>query len=508
LGVRIGLSLGVILLLLGLLEFAARLVMPSLAPVYVRDGFYDNPLPLVTSTAGPPIDLAGLPSGQRLPEAKRTGETRIFMMGESSVAGSPLGIDVSPPAMLKDLLSERLPGRDLTVVNMGRPASICANVYYYLLFLRRFAPDFVVFFMGVNDSEHMPGEQCLPGSHPGAYGLWRSLVERSWLLWLTRVYGPQFVWKATGKSDWYPARDCPEPTFSLWTDLLVGAAIDAGARVVIATPVVSAVARVEPVFRGVEHDDRPLDDDYRELLACALTDGCDFPGRVRATLGATTLPPCDPEDPAPSAPCAEVGASARDMLALHRRDLDRLASAWEGTAQRLGAEYIPFHRRLEEASPGTILASAFFMDRQHLTPTGYYYLARLVSERIAALLTGGPERAVSVPLDADVKSYVRGSASSGVEVELEQLVRTWFLTGLPGLRFTAENFVGDECSSPRVCDEGELARVALGWLRIKAGLEPGLPPELAARAASFTPRAALDALRRAKFAPSTEKARN
>ena len=112
---KVALAASSLALTLLVLELVARLTMPGHAPVLLRDGIYLNALPLATGVA--PSSLAELPEGDPLPEDKRPGELRIFVFGESSVEGVPLGARASAPTMFHDLLVDVYPDRDITVVD-------------------------------------------------------------------------------------------------------------------------------------------------------------------------------------------------------------------------------------------------------------------------------------------------------------------------------------------------------------------------------------------------------
>jgi len=125
------------------LEGLARVIAGSPAPWRVREGVYHHSLPVLFS--GPsPVEI---PSPQEpvsfLPEKKKPEELRVMVFGESSVQGAPWDLDVSAPAMLYDLLAERLPARTVKVVNMGRGAAMTLDSFYYLLAMRRFSPDII-----------------------------------------------------------------------------------------------------------------------------------------------------------------------------------------------------------------------------------------------------------------------------------------------------------------------------------------------------------------------------
>ncbi len=496
-----------------ILEVAARLYMPSLSPVLVRDGYYQNPLPLFTGTGGPPIALRDLPRGESLAERKEPGEIRVVVLGESSVEGSPFDTHVSMPAMLYDELRAALPGRDLTVVNMGRSSSVSANVFYYLRYLERYSPDFVVFYMGMNDHDDMAGEQCAPLSHPGWHAAWRAGVSRSWALWLTRTFGVRGLWWAAKREDWYSG-ECPGRSFHLWTDILLEQARGMGAEVIVATPVISAATVLEPqqnLERGAD-EFPPITPQYAETLACALDDACDFSAHLATVLqlppeqwegvGCTRRPdssdgPREPGDA--TSVCEPSGPSPHaSLMAAHDDAIDYRADAWRASAETYGADLVEFHRALRETSPHGLLAEDYFADRQHLLPLGYLFLARLVSSRVEARLTGGSLHPVGRPADSDVRPYLDRTENSGVEVAFEQLVRGWYITGVPLFPYVIDAFPAEEACAerpPPFCQQLESARVALGWLRSRVGLDPELPEDLAGRLDDFALREELDAMR-------------
>ncbi len=474
--VKLAMAATSLLLLLVVLEIAARLMMPNLAPVRIRDGYYGNPLPLITGS-GPPLSLKYLPEGARLPEQKAEGEMRVFVYGESSVAGSPFDANVSVCAMLHDELREAFPGRKVSVVNMGRPGSICTNVYYYLLAARRLSPDWAVFFMGFNDDEREVGEQCAAVTRPRLHAAWRSLAESSWALWLARAFGPQYVWALTAKKDWHPAKDCARGSFGWWTDHLVRTAMEGGAKVVIATPVVSVERKLE-LLREDRGAGRPgaMSDVYKKLLACRLDESCDHKALFAATLAA-------PEG------SRSESSNPTTLLEQHYHDVEVRADAWRRASEANGAELIELHRLLAEKTPGGVTGSPHFADWLRLLPHGYLYLARLARERIRAVETGLPERPIEMPTRADVQPYLDASQVSGVKSALDQFFRRDFLTGLPTFEYALETWPPGFCERKRFCSELDLARVALGWLRREAGLPHGLDPELAKRIDTYDPKA-------------------
>ena len=72
---------------------------------------------------------------------------------------------------------------------------------------------------------------------------------------------------------------------------------------------------------------------------------------------------------------------------------------------------------------------------------------------------------------------------------LDQLRRGRYLTAVPGARYAVANFPASQCASkPKgFCAELDTLSLALGWLRVRAGLPHGLPPALAGRLDGFDP---------------------
>lgn len=498
---KAALALGTVCVTVGALELAARLAMPARGPVLLREGYYENPLPLITGPIGD--GSAHVPAGERLPEAKRPGELRVFVLGESSVWGAPLDTAAAMPAMLLDDLRARSPGRAITVVNMGRPGSISANVYYYLLFIRRYSPDVVVFYMGMNDSDSLGGEQCLLAARPALHAAWRPLVERSWLLWTLRTFGPTAVWSFTRRWTYeLEERDCAVPPFPRWTRLLVETARRSGAKVVIATPVQNVAEEIGPQDQdpsaGIP-EPSSMSPGFRKLIACELTEGCDFSAALEAAFiarhaarkaGRTDDPKRkELEDRFLAGMTAErrERAMAGRYISFCALEVEDKARAWREAAAVPGAEVVDFHRILAGLSPRGVLSERWFSDSLRLRPEGYLLLARLIGGRIAFVLDGTPERPVAPPSRADAARYLEETRASGARNVLEQFHYGRYMSLVPGLKIAATAHSPRECARKGFCGEVEWARLSLGWLRREAGLPHGLPPPLAAKLTGFSP---------------------
>ncbi len=480
------LALASFALFLALLELLARLLLPDFGPVLLRQGAYRNPLPLATGATVSTFEV--MPSGETLPIEKGEGEIRVFVLGESSVYGAPLDPRASAPTMLHDLLAEAHPDARVSVVNMGIPGSISANVFYYLVHARRFSPDYVIFYMGMNDEDDMPGEQCMPVRHPRLHRTWRGIVERSRLAWAVRVFGPAMLPSRRGRGgmpDW-SGWDCPEDPFPLWTDILVELSTRMGAEVIVTTPVRSALAKLEPgvmpSFRGPP-DPSTMLPSYRRLLSCRLTEGCDFASAF-AEYVSSQEPVLDSETKrklmAPMfgdrfwfrLPC-------KSLIEMHHWEHKAKAKAWKASAERHGATFIDFQAALRAVSPHNMIALTWFVDEIHLSLEGLSYLARFWAEAVKAHTKGTAPAEPALPAAADVTRYWHDSGTNGARELVHYLRKGWYLTTVPGLERAAAACKEKDCS------DSDLAKLALGWLRSQVGLDPQLPPELAEKLKHF-----------------------
>ena len=294
---------------------------------------------------------------------------------------------------------------------------------------------------------------------------------------------------------------------------------------IIPTPVVSAALDFEANFRGRERsggmDLPPL---YRDAVACALEDDCDLGAHLSDVMasnppwysqdealrrwnpswcgwvsGADERADADAGDARRARFCRAWGdAHEPTAMDIHIESLAYRAAAWKRAADEWDEELIEFHEMLRAASPGGVLAHEFFADRVHLTPHGYLFLARVIASRVAHVLDGGPEPPIAPPEWSEGQPYLDRTMISGVEVAFEQLARGWYLTGLPMAAYAPTAFPPEACARKDFCNEIDHARVAVGWLRHRTGLDHGLPDTLAPRLEGFDPLEVLNELRAAK----------
>jgi hypothetical protein len=451
-----------------LLEGVVRLLGLPRAPVLLREGIYVSQLPMVTGR-----DTVPSVTGSPLPASKRPGELRVFVFGESSVEGGPWAYGASPPSMLHDHLRAILPQRDFTVVNMGRGASTMMDAYYFLVSIEAYAPDYIIFYQGSNDLFHTDRERCAPALHPRAHGAWRWLVERSRLLWAARALGPRAYTKLrpqtsgrTGSSpghafgqDQQPGDLCDVTTgFPAWTDLLVSTAKAMGARVIVTTPVENPLRWPDDNARSLSVQSEP----YQRLLSCALTDDCDIVATWRAVRDTPTF--------------------TWDRLAPRRR-------AWRDTARERGARFVDFAGSMERDAEGG-LRPPIFAEEVHLSLEGNWRLSWLWATELRSLVEGSPSPGLAAPPPAvDERHYLSETAryshqGTGACILLrcaDRYVRLNMRVLAGELLREAVRVDAPAPGAAAPSRAGATAQLLLGKLRRDAGLDPGLPPALAAR---------------------------
>jgi lysophospholipase L1-like esterase len=466
---KLALALLSFLFVAGGLELAARLMTPPhTAPRQMREGYFATVLPLSTGLVNPRFrhDKV-LEERLELPYEKRDGEIRIFVFGESSVAGTPYGVPASAPAMLTDQLRRDHPGKDLVVVNMGVPGSIITNTYYQLVDVARYDPDVLIFYLGINDVSELPGEWCAAAQRPVLHALWRGLVERLMLPWAARVLGPPVLWRTMGRSGGLTRapEKCEMPfeeSFGLWTDIVLKMAAGMADKVVVTTPVRSELYVLEPKNLPESGQDHfaSMEEGYREILACQLSEVCDFEGAFAELVRDAG---------------EQVDKEMAELESYHRK----LHATWKEAADRHGADLVDFRASLAGVSPGGRLIQRHFSDEVHLDLAGYYLLASHWAERLKPFLGESKPGEPALPSAAELAPHRKAISGDPNAMLRSYLRRGWFLTSVPGLRDIAS-----DCSG-RACEHQEEARTALSWLCWKAGVVPAPVGDEMARIESF-----------------------
>ncbi|MFA6317864.1 MAG: SGNH/GDSL hydrolase family protein [Elusimicrobiota bacterium] len=401
-----------------------------------------------------------------LSERKEPGEVRVFVFGESSVAGSPWGPEMSSPAMLMDSLAGKVGRSKLTVVNMGVEASTTMDAYYYLISIRKYEPDFIIFYLGSNNRYDADLEMCLPANLPAVHAGWRFLVERSRLLAFLRIMGPVKLVQGAGWEErlriFGKPRCDPEAGLQAWTDILVETATGMGAAVVATSPALNVLFYFENdnVYPTVDWTHKrfyeSLDPDYRTLLRCFLSPACDDDEGLRAALYSKER-------------LEREGSPDTRALGMGR--------AWARSAARYGADYVDFRRILADISRVGKPASPLIFDEVHLSLEGNWLLAEQWRARIEGRISSSGSSTPPRTSPPDLSESYRRLSYPHERILLEQgvdyLCRKNPLFAYPLLKQAADRF------------GNKSAALLIQWLRYMAGLRPGL---------SARERARLDAL--------------
>jgi lysophospholipase L1-like esterase len=462
---RLGLALGALLVTLMLLEAAARNLAPDPAPRHLRDGIYVNSLPLVTGLS--PLGFPEMVTDVRLPTAKSPGEYRVFVYGESSIEGRPRDQHSSAATLLHDMLVKEHAGRQITVANMGRTGSISANVFYYLLESRRFRPDAIIFYFGMNDNARLPGESCAPLLSPRFHGAWRQLVRHSGLFRYVRMYVPQLLWK--GQTVQEEGSYCAGDSFALWADILVELASEIAPVVIVTSPVLSVLSAVEADHRDLQW--QAMDLEYRDLVHCYLSPGCSF----EEHFAHLTRPPEHSLGSVLRQVVAGRPRSLHEYAAERRTDVVKTvegkARIWREATARHGALFVEFHRSLASVSAFGLwgLTRGFLSDEIHLTVRGNQFLAAHWAEALRPVLSGVSGREPALPRFGEALDYVNASVPV-YSMPFNYIRRGWLISALP--------LFEEELAYPVEEARKTMARLMLGWTRRGAGLDADMPASL------------------------------
>jgi hypothetical protein len=460
------LAAGSLVMISAIGEILFRIIMPIPAPMLMRDGIFMNVLPLVN---GRPTDRGSFPQeGSRLPDDPEPDEVRIFVFGESSIEGWPWGPIASPPTMLYDQLAAEFLLKKITVVNMGRASAFTMDTLYHLISIRKFKPDYIIFYTGINNRYDLDREMCFPVSHPWLYGAWRYAVAHSHMLWTVRAIIPdrlQFYQKSQHSLvEGISNCELLDATWE-WTKILAETAASTGATVIITSPIRSVFSQMEREY--FTKRDLPLltylaqlSDSYRKVLVCKLTPGCDF--------------------------TALVDASENNSLLRSIRD------AWKNAAQLCGAEFIDFFSLLQNASPGNVLGPPFIVDDVHMSLEGNWLLANTWFQKIEGFFNMNPVSVIKFPAIPDLAQYVAAFKSQKDKLHThEEILLVQGLRHLKvGMALIATTFLSQAVD----IYGNQTAMIAMGWLKKVIGMPHGLPPDLSDKLSDFEPGRALEDL--------------
>ena len=465
--VRALLALLAFALAFAVLEVGARVWLRGSTPVRMRDGIYLSRLPLVNGRRSwqvlPPLE------GTPLPQDKAPGELRIFTFGESSMVGAPWGFEASPATMLHDALAAALPGRKVTVVNMGKTSSFLMDASYYVLAARAYHPDVLVFYQGANDRADLDAEMCMPERSPHLFGAWRWLVAHSQLVYAVRVLGPEQASPVVPFLHPHAHMEskgidlCPATSFGHWTDLVIAEGKAMGARVVVVSPIRSTLDGLDGDLAGSNRQLPPAQalaqasGLYRLLLSCVLTPGCDAPA-IEAAAGLAQASHLDGLVACLRSPLLTVGMCLQSVrLPRPAPIMAARGEMWRASAQRLGATFVDFRRMFTDLQPHGVMGPPLVVDEVHLSLEGYALLAETMARAV------DPSATARLP----VARYRRDIGDEGA-------LRLGHALGQIGKRqFLVAATLMD---GPALANPNSDAALLLGWMRLSLGLASGLSP--------------------------------
>ena len=254
-----------------------------------------------------------------------------------------------------------------------------------------------------------------------------------------------------------------EAAFAAWADLLVATATEMGATVLVSLPASSVLEDLEDDAGAAVFGDvatagpgfaAGAPERYRELVRCVWTKGCDDGAALRDYLRAT--PPADAPDFAP-------------------RALGPRCAAWQRAAERHGAGLVDPRPRLRRLSPTGLLGPPAILDDVHLDLAGYWALARLWLEGIAAEWNETLPPAVDDPAaDPAFRAFVASYARDFPKMIEDQLL---YLAGV-GLQRGRYVVATVLLALANERHDSQRARLVLGRLRHLDERATGLPPLL------------------------------
>jgi lysophospholipase L1-like esterase len=127
--------------------------------------------------------------GPDFPPEPGTDEIRVVAMGESSTFGYYSPDDATYPFLLGEILSRRLPGRKVSVLNAGIPHMTTDHM---LAMLREeilaYRPSIVTLYSGYNDASTVMGATWAQAADRWAHGHLASYIALKWVI--SKVIGP------------------------------------------------------------------------------------------------------------------------------------------------------------------------------------------------------------------------------------------------------------------------------------------------------------------------------
>ncbi|MBN1335032.1 MAG: SGNH/GDSL hydrolase family protein [Deltaproteobacteria bacterium] len=403
--VRAGLGLAVALVLLGVVEGVARLVLGSPPPPPTIRRYHDffDPLLEIRDGLVCPV-FQGKDAIAPFALHKRPGRPRVLFVGGSSVrSGSGLGPESEFPALVERALRDR--GVDVEVLNFGRAGFDTGDIRLLLERARPLEPDVVVCYAGHNDIGNLTFHE--------RYGNVRSalaarvrialqqtrtflLLERA-LVRPSRAFGLRTVARPADFPRVEPGRiRMGESLFRRNLDRIARDVLESQAGLVLATVIADEVGCAPSA---------PSCPDLIPPGSGALVDGVwrldlDPPGltleAVRAGLArdpdcadllyleGRLLGPGDPKG-------VEAFRQARDRDPVPIRATPGILEAIRDVARERGATLVDLDA-LARREGGGIPPQGWFTDQMHLSPLGHRRVAEALVDPVAQALPPGERR--------------------------------------------------------------------------------------------------------------------
>ena len=318
------------------------------------------------------VRLVPTPSRDGFLVEKPENGLRLFVMGESTTAGYPYGFNGMFSRVVKDALSDVLPGDSVEVVNIATSAVNSYTIFDQVDEILEHQPDGILLYLGHNEFYGALGVASSEslGAFPGFVRFYLQLQRLRTFLLLREGIGKLAALFADGEqSGTLMQRVVREQSIALDSDLykmgrnqfesnlevILGKFKEAGVPVFIAS-VTSNIRDQEP-FVSIDSELYPpaqvVFDQAEQLLAQGDT-----------TAARTSF------------------QLARDLDALRFRATDDFNKLIKEMAERHQARYVPVAEAFEAASPGGLVGKNLMLEHLHPNDTGYHLMGKTFYEAI------------------------------------------------------------------------------------------------------------------------------
>jgi len=315
------------------------------------------------------------PTNDLLLVKKPANGFRVFVLGESTVAGFPYGYNGTFSRVVQDALRDVLPRDSVEVVNLGFSAINSYTLYDQVGEILDQHPDAVLLYVGHNEyygalgvgsTVRAVGSPALIRAYLGLQRLKIFLLARDLAVKIARVLGGSSSSDRTGGLMEYVVRekDIPlggpiyERGVAQFRDNL-GAILrrfrDAGVPVFVGS--LTSNLRDQPPFRPIRTGRVPAADSVFGAAQRALARGDTVEARRQFVV-------------------------AQDLDGLRFRAPSEFNGVIRDLGRAYGAHYVPVEEAFAAASPGGIEGKELFWEHVHPTQAGYLLMARAYFEAL------------------------------------------------------------------------------------------------------------------------------